>query len=135
MGEVKEVSLEALTERVEKLEQYIDSQVTPRFDDVQDDHRNLSERMNEYQERVEKELNRANTTLVAELYRLTQDTNSTLSTEFREKFDKLLAAFRESVQQEIANSKILVVRPATLEEIRKGLGIAVRHATFAELRK
>ena len=135
MNEATAVSLEALTERVEKLEQYIDSQVTPRFDDVQDDHKSLSARINEYQGRVEKALNYANSTFTADLYKLIDNTSANLSVEFREKFDKLLAAFRESIQQEISSSKVLVVRSATRDEIKSGAAIAVRHATPTELRK
>jgi hypothetical protein len=135
MSEVQAVTLEAVAGRVGKLEEYIDSQVTPRFDDVQDDHKSLAERMNVYQTRVENALNYANSTLVADLYKLIHSTSTSLSAEFREKFDKLLAAFRESVQQEIVNSKILTTRPATREEIKSGVAIAVRQATSAEIRQ
>jgi hypothetical protein len=135
MSEATAVTLEALAERVEKLEQYLDSQITPRFDDIQDDHRALSARMNDYLIRVQKQLSYANDILVADLHKLIHNTNVSLSAEFREKFDKLLAAFRESIQQEIVNSKILVVRPATREEVKSGAAIAVRQATPAELRE
>jgi hypothetical protein len=135
MSEVEALSLEAVAERVEKLEEYIDSQVTPRFDDVQNEHKLLSERMNEYQIRVEQALHYANSTLTADLYKLIHSTSASLSAEVREKFDKLLAAFRESVQQEIVNSKILTTRPATREEIKSGAAIAVRQATSAEIRQ
>ena len=40
MSEIQ-TEIEALTERIQKLEQYVDSQVTTRFDDVQDGHRAL----------------------------------------------------------------------------------------------
>ncbi len=138
MSETVTESLEVRVDELEKqlagLKFYIQDQVDPRFDDVQDDHRSLSERMNEYQGRVEKALSYANSTFVADLHKLIQDTNATLSAEFRQKFNNLLAAFRESIQQEIVNSKILAVRPATRSEIQSGFAIVVRQATPAEIR-
>ena len=60
MSETVTESLEARVDELEKqlagLKFYIQDQVDPRFDDVQDDHRSLSERMNEYQGRVDTQL-------------------------------------------------------------------------------
>jgi hypothetical protein len=117
---MSETTALTLTERVEKLEQHIIDHCA-RFDDVQDDHRSLSERMNEYQQRVEKQLSYANSVLIADLNKLLDKTNSALTAEFREKFNNLLAAFRESIQQEIVSGRVLVVRPATREEIKSGV--------------
>jgi len=66
MSEIQ-TEIEALTERVQKLEQYVDSQVTTRFDDVQDGHRALAERMNEYQGRVEERIGDLTEKVAAEL--------------------------------------------------------------------
>jgi hypothetical protein len=131
MTETKALSLE---ERIEKLEEHIVNHCA-RFDDVQDGHASLSERLNEYQQRLEKQLSYANSVLIADLNKLLDKTNSVLSAEFREKFDNLLAAFRESIEQEIASGRVLTVRPATREEIKAGAAIAVRQASPAELRK
>jgi predicted nuclease with TOPRIM domain len=132
--EFQQSAVEALAERVERLEKHILNHCE-RFNDVQDDHTSLSERLNEYQQRLDKQLSYANSVLIADLNKLLDKTNSVLSAEFRDKFDTLLAAFRENIQQEIASGRVLVTRPATREEIKSGVGIAVRQASPAELRK
>jgi hypothetical protein len=130
MSETAAVSLEALAERIEKLEKHIEIHCL-RFDDVQDEHKSLAERMNEYLIRVEKLLSYANNALTADLYKLALATNTTLSAEFREKFEELLAEFK----QEILAKKVVVTRPATREEIKTGTAVAVRQATPTELRE
>lgn len=126
----KEVNLETLVERIEKLEQHIETHCL-RLDDVQDSHKALVAQVNDYQSRVEKLLSYANEKLVTELYKTLGNT----SDEFREQFNKLLSELRESVKKEVATSRILVVRPATREELKDGKAVPVRQATAAETRK
>ncbi len=128
MSEVTAVSLEA---RLSKLEEYIDSQVTPRFDDVQDSqvaHRDdLTDRVESYFARTEKRLSEVTQhvyTAIAELRVRTQE--------------KIAAEVRKVTAGEIAESltkKILVTRPANREELKNPENVLVtRPATPAEIR-
>ena len=131
MSEVTAVSLEALEARLSKLEEYIDSQVTPRFDDVEDSqtaHRDyLTERIDSYFARTEKQLSEVTQhvyTAIAELRARTQE--------------KIEAEIRKVTADEIAESltkKVLVTRAASRDELKNPENILVtRPATPAEIR-
>src|SRR6266480_5883211 len=115
MSEVTAVSLEALEARLSKLEEYIDSQVTPRFDDVQDSqtaHRDLlTERIDSYFSRTEKKLSEVTQHVYAAIADLRVRTQ-----------EKIAAEIRKVTADEIAESltkKVLVTRPATRSEIQQ----------------
>src|SRR6266480_204365 len=97
MSEVTAVSLEALEARLTILEEYVFSQVTPRFDDVQDQqvaHRDdLTERVESYFARTEKKLSEVTQhvyTVIAELRVRTQE--------------KIAAEIKKVTSDEIAES-------------------------------
>ncbi len=131
MSEVTAVSLEALEARLSKLEEYIDSQVTPRFDDVQDSqtaHRDLlTERIDSYFSRTEKRVSEAELHLAQVLSELQVRTQ-----------EKIAAEIRKVTADEIAESltkKVLVTRAATRDELKNPDNILVtRPATPAEVR-
>jgi len=136
MSEVN--TIESLGQRLEKLEKYIDEQVTPRFDDVQDDHKSLSERINEYQKRIDKEVGELYDRLVADV----RNTQETLLADFQKQLAEIREKFNARVKEEIAkvtaneiaeslSKKILVTRPAQRHE---KADVVVRQATPAELR-
>jgi len=136
MGEVKEVTLEALAER---------------FDDVQDGHRSLSARINEYQGRLEKqnaethqrivnELNEALADLRRELRQQVAEMNKQLRQQLGQLNEQFVAKVRERIHavtsDEIAEAltrKILVVRNATRDELNSPDVLKVRQATLGEI--
>src|SRR5436190_24203151 len=108
MSEVTAVSLEALEARLAILEEYVSTQVTPRFDDVQDQqvaHRDdLTDRVDDYFSRTEKQISEMKLNLAQVLGDLKVRTQ-----------EKIAAEIKKVTSDEIAESltkKILVTRPA-----------------------
>ena|SRR5947207_14949588 len=123
--------LEALEARLVKLEEYISTQVTPRFDDVQDSqtaHRDcLTERIDNYFSRTEKRVSEAELHLAQVLSELQVRTQ-----------EKIEAEIRKVTADEIAESltkKVLVTRQATREDLKNPESVLkTRPATSAEIR-
>ena len=145
--EAKAVTLEALAERIGRLEEHVATQITPRFDDVQNEHKSLFGRIDLYfadlqkqlnTERVDlqKQLNETNVTLSAELHKLLAEAHNLLD-EVRQKFhDRIQEEIRKVTADEIGESltkKILITRQATREELNSPDTLKFRHATFDEL--
>jgi len=128
---VTAVSLEALEARLVILEEYVFSQVTPRFDDVQESqtaHRDLLiERIDSYFSRTEKQISEMKQNLAQVLAELRVRTQ-----------EKIAAEIRKVTSDDIAESltkKILVTRPANREELKNPENVLVtRPATPAEIR-
>jgi len=147
MCEVKEVTLEALTERIGRLEEHIATQITPRFDDVQDENKALFGRIDLYFVDLEKQLNSVRADLEKQLKKehavLSDDVNKLLA-ESRRLLEELRYQFVEKVREriqavtsdEIAEAltkKILVVRNATRDELNNPDVLKVRYASLGEL--
>jgi hypothetical protein len=146
MSEVTAVNIEALTKRIEKLEEYVSTQAVPTFDDVYQDIKNMVGRIDEYQRRSSAQVadidnrnakqianvdNRLANTL-ADLHKSVTDTLAKLQTKF---IDKVHENVRAVTTYEIAESlakKVLVTRPATRDEIKAGTALAVRQASRHE---
>jgi len=147
MCEVKEVTLEALTERIGRLEEQVKTQITPRFDDVQDENKALFGRIDLYFVDLEKQLNSVRADLEKQLKKehavLSDDVNKLLA-ESRRLLEELRYQFVEKVREriqavtsdEIAEAltkKILVVRNATRDELNNPDVLKVRYASLGEL--
>src|SRR6267154_1511180 len=147
MGEVKEVTLEALTERIGGLEEQVKTQITPRFDDVQNEHKVLFGRIDLYFADLEKQLNSVRADLEKQLRKehavLSDDVNKLLA-ESRLLLEEMRQQFVEEVREriqavtsdEIAEAltkKILVVRNATRDEPNSPDVLKVRQATLDEI--
>ena len=128
-----QTQLDALHARITKLEELIESQVTPRFDDVQDEHKLLAARMNEYQGRVEERVRELADRATHELY-------ETLVNQGTETYGRLLDQFRPEIRkiatQEFVTGltkKVLVTRTASQADLKEGVPVVVvRHATHRE---
>jgi dGTP triphosphohydrolase len=151
MSEVTALTLEAFAERVERLEEFISTQVTPRFDDIQDGHAGLFGRIDLYFADLQKQIN----TLRADLEDKLKKEHTILSDDVNKLFAKLLAEsrvlleemrqqfvekVRERIQavtsDEIAEAlsrKILIIRNATRDELNNPDVLKVRHASLGEL--
>jgi len=148
MGEeVKEVTLEALTERIGRLEEQVKTQITPRFDDVQDENKALFGRIDLYFADLQKQINSVRADLEKELRKehtvLSDDVNKLLA-ESRLLLEEMRQQFAEKVREriqavtsdEIAEAltkKILVVRNATRDELNNPDVLKVRQATLDEI--
>ena len=126
------VNLEALEKRIEKLEEYIDSQVTPRFDDVQDGqaaHRDLLiERIDSYFSCTEKQISEMKQNLVQVLAELRvriqekvqAEIKKTTVEEIAEALTKRILVTRAATRDELKNDEnVLKVRPASREELHQ----------------
>jgi len=134
MSEVTAVNLDALTQRVEKLEQLIAEQITPRFDDVQDNYASALSRIDDYFSRTQK--------AVTEAQKAVSDAHNELTralAELRDKFnDRVREEIAKATSADIAEAltkKILVTRRATQAELRDPTSeiLKFRHATSAEI--
>jgi len=129
----EQTKIDALTERVAKLEEYIDSQVTPRFDDVQDGHKVLSKRMNEYQGRVEQRISELTEKATRELYEKPLAGLRESYAEMLEQFKKELCDIASQEFFKGLTKKVLVTRTASQADLKEGVPVVVvRHATHQE---
>ncbi len=116
-----------IEERIKALEDYIASQVTRRFDDVQDENKATGERVNEYYSRTEKQITRAEEYLREHLAQALAELRAKFYAQVEKEIRKVSA-------DEIADAltkKILVTRPATRGEVAD---VVVRNASIAEIR-
>src|SRR5882762_10192397 len=67
ISEVTALTLEAFAERVAKLEEYVSTQVTPRFDDIENGHKALFGRIDLYFAELRTQLNNERADLEAQL--------------------------------------------------------------------
>ena len=129
--EQKQIDL--LSERVSKLEQLIESQVTPRFDDVQDGHKLLAQRMNEYQGAVEQRVSELTERATRALYDVPVE-------QAREAYARILDEFKAELRKIASEEffrgltrKVLVTRTANQADLKQGVPVVVvRHATHRE---
>ena len=111
--------MDALHARIAKLEGLIESQVTPRFDDVQDEHKLLAARMNDYQGRVEERVAATAERVTREIYKMpmerAQEAYGRLLDEFKTKLRKI--ASEEFVRG--LTKEVLVTRGAIQNDLKK----------------
>jgi hypothetical protein len=133
MSEEAQKQIDALNERVSKLEELIASQVIVRFDDVQDEHRILSQRMNQYQAAVDQRVTELTDRATRELYETPLD-------QIRETYGRLLDQFKSEIRKIASEEfvrgltkKVLVTRTASQADLKEGVPVVVvRHATHRE---
>jgi conjugal transfer/entry exclusion protein len=131
VSESEAVTAEALEARLANLEEYVSTQVTPRFDDVQDQvhgHReDLTDRVDDYFSRTEKQISEMKQNLAQALGELRvriqekvqEEIRKVTADEIAESLTKKVLVTRQATREELKNSdNVLKTRPATPAEIR-----------------